>query len=100
MINNIVSKYGQTVNFDGLKTYDTVGCERCHFTGFYDRIGIYEVLLIDDKIKELIIRNASSIEIRNQALRQQFRPLVIDGIQKVLEGQTTLQELNKKLAIF
>ena len=49
------------LNFEGKKTYDTIGCEKCNNTGFYDRIAIFEVLTINDKIKELIVKNASSM---------------------------------------
>lgn len=76
------------------------GCKHCNNTGYYDRIGIFEVLDLNDEIKELIVKGASSIEIRNKALEQDYRPLVVDGIRKVLMGVTTLEELNDKLLIF
>lgn len=53
-----------------------------------------------EKIKELIIKDASSFEIRNEAILHGYKPLIIDGINKVLEGQTNLAEINKKLLIF
>ena len=49
-------------------TYDAVGCKECNNSGYYDRIGIFEVLSLDDNIKELIVNGASSIEIRKEAL--------------------------------
>ena len=55
---------------------------------------------LDDEIKELIVKGASSIEIRNKALEKNYRPLAVDGIKKVLMGITTLEELNNKLLIF
>ena len=100
IMNQIAQKYNITLDFDGKKTYDTVGCNKCNHTGFYDRIGIFEILLIDDDIKQLIVDNASSIQIREQALKGKYKPLVIDGIYKVLDGKTTLEELNNKLVIF
>ena len=42
----------------------------------------------------------SSIEIRNEALKQKYKPLVVDGIRKIVQGYTTLEELNKKLLIY
>lgn len=101
---NIITKIGEkyNVNFD-LKdkfTYDTVGCKECNNTGYYERTGIFEVLNITDEIKELIVNGASSIEIRNQALKGNYRPLVVDGINKVLEGITNLKEVDKKLIIY
>ena len=87
-------------NIDQLTTYDAIGCKHCNDTGYYDRIGIFEVLDLTDEIKELIVNGASSIEIRRKALEQDYRPLIVDGINKVLKGYTTLEELNKKLLIF
>lgn len=83
-----------------MKTYDAVGCKYCNNIGYYDRIGIFEILSLEDAIKELIIKNASSFEIRNEAVQHGYRPLIIDGINKVIEGKTDLNEINKKLLIF
>ncbi len=100
IMNKLVSKYGGKLDFDGKKTYDMAGCEKCNHTGYYERIGIFEVLIIDDEIKKLIIDNASSGEIRQAALAGEYKPLVVDGIQKVLDGYTTLEELNNKLIVY
>lgn len=100
LMNNIAQKYNVNLDFDNKKTYDSIGCEKCNHTGYYDRIAIYETLIIDDNIKQLIIDNASSIQIRNEALKGGYKPLVIDGLYKVLEGNTTLEELNNKLVIY
>ncbi len=100
IIMSISKKYNMNLKLDGLKTYESTGCQYCNNTGYYDRIGVFEVLDITDEIKELIVKGASSIEIRNKALEVGYRPLVVDGIQKVLSGITTLKELNKKLLIF
>ena len=100
IMSNIAEKYGEYLNFDGKVTYNVMGCEKCNNTGYFDRIGIFEVLPINDEIKELIMNGASSIEIRKQALKGSYKPLVIDGLHKVLDGDTTLEELNNKLVIF
>ena len=100
IITNISNKYGMNVDLSNIKTYDAIGCKHCNNTGYYDRIGLFEVLDLDDEIKELIVKGASSIEIRNKALEKNYRPLAVDGIKKVLMGITTLEELNNKLLIF
>lgn len=82
------------------KTYDAIGCKHCNNTGYYDRIGIFEMLEITDEIKQEIMNGKSSIEIRNEALKQKYKPLVVDGIRKIVQGYTTLEELNKKLLIY
>ena len=100
IITNILGKYGEKVDLKDMKTYDSLGCDHCNGTGFYDRIGIFEILNITDELKELIVSGASSMELRKKALEENYRPLIVDGIQKVLKGETTLEELNKKLLFF
>ena len=100
IIEKIGEKYNYKFNLNNVKTYDAVGCDKCNNSGYYDRIGIFEVLNIDDDIKELIMEGKSSIEIRKKAMEKDYRPLVVDGVMKVLKGETNLNELNKKLIIF
>lgn len=100
VITKIMNKYGENVELENLKTYDAVGCDYCNNTGYYGRIGIFEILNITDNIKELIVQSASSIEIRKKALEEGYRPLAIDGINKVLKGMTTLEELNNKILMY
>ena len=100
IINSIAKKYGEEINLDGIKTYDAVGCKSCNNVGYYDRIGIFETLNLVDDVKELIVKNASSIEIREEALKNGYKPLIVDGIHKVIEGITNLEEINRKLLIF
>ena len=88
------------VDADKHHTYDPVGCKECNNSGFYDRIAVYETLIFTDKVKELVVNNASTLEIREQALKEGYLPLVVEGIKKVLEGYTTLEELNSKLLFY
>ena len=100
IISKIAAKYGEEINFDNLKTYDAVGCPKCNNIGYYGRIGIFETLDVTEEIKELIVKGASTIEIKNKALEQNYRPLVVDGINKILHGDTTLEELNNTLILY
>ena len=93
-------KYGVEFDFNGKTTYETVGCSQCNNTGYYNRIGIFEILNIDDEIRDLISSDASTLKIKEEAIKKRYKPLIIDGIYKVLNGITTLDELNKKLVIF
>ena len=99
IIQSIGKKYGIEYDLSG-KTYDAVGCKYCNNTGYYDRLGIFEILNVTDEIKQEIMNGKSSIEIRQEALKQGYKPLVTDGIKKVIEGHTTLDELNRKLLIY
>lgn len=69
-------------------------------SGYLERIGIFEVLNVEDEIRDLISRDGSSMDIRRKALELGYKPLVIDGISKVLKGITTLDEINNKLIIY
>ena len=100
IINKIGEKYHVNFDLEGKKTYDAVGCKKCNNSGYYERIGIFEVLVLNDEIRELIVNNSSAIEIRKAALESGYTPLIIDGIHKVINGTTNLQELNNKLAIY
>ena len=99
-IKKIGDKYGVEFNLDNAKTYNAVGCEYCNHSGYYERIGLFEVLDITEELKEMIMSGKSSIEIRKKALEQNYKPLVIDGINKVISGLTNLDELDKKLLIY
>ena len=100
IIKQIGSKYGVEFDLQGKKTFDAVGCSKCNNTGYYGRIGAFEVLMVNDEIRSLIVNNEPSIAIRKIALENGYKPLVIDGINKVLDGITNLAELNNKLAIY
>lgn len=99
IIEKIGKQYGIEYDLSGT-TYDAIGCKHCNNTGFYDRIGVFEILNITDEIKTEIMKGKSSIEIKEESLKQGYRPLVVDGIRKVVQGYTTLEELNKKLLIY
>ena len=59
--------------------------------------GIFEILNITDEIKTQIINGESSIEIKKEAIKEGYKPLIVDGIRKVIQGYTTIEELDKKL---
>lgn len=100
VIENILKRYNVDVNLEDKYTYTTVGCDACNHTGYYDRIGVFEILLLNDEIKEAVVDGKSNIEIKRIALEQGYKPLIVDGINKVLDGITTLNELDRKLVIY
>lgn len=55
---------------------------------------------MSEAIKELVIKGESSLGIRKKAMEEGYKPLVIDGFNKILNGYTTLKELNSKLVIY
>lgn len=69
------------------------GCPACNHTGYRGRIAIHEVLVINDTIKAHILKKSGTIEIREEARKQGFQTLVEDGLLKVVEGLTTIEEV-------
>ena len=100
IIRKIGEKYNVNFDLDNAVTYDPVGCKECNNSGFYERIAITETLLFTDKVKEMVGNNESTLAIREQALKEGYKPLIIEGLNKVIEGITTLDELNTKLLFY
>lgn len=69
------------------------GCEKCTFTGFYGRSGIFELFTIDSAIHQLIVKNADAQKIREAARKKGMRTLLEDGLLKVKAGMTTINEI-------
>lgn len=99
VIKRIGDKYNIQFDMKDKKTYDAVGCPHCNNIGYLDRIAIFEVLQINDDIKELISNGESPIRIKKEALKHGYEPLEIEAIRKILEGITDMKEVNKKLLI-
>jgi len=68
-------------------------CEKCSQTGYHGRSGIFELLLVDDNIRTLILRNADANQIREAARIHGMKTLLEDGAEKVKAGVTTLSEV-------
>jgi type II secretory ATPase GspE/PulE/Tfp pilus assembly ATPase PilB-like protein len=75
--------------------YRAVGCERCSHQGYKGRIAIIELLKMTAALDELVARRASSRELKNAAAAGGFHSLVDDGVRRVLEGITTLEEVSR-----
>jgi type IV pilus assembly protein PilB len=69
------------------------GCNSCQKSGYRGRMGIYEMLLIDTKVRELIFKQASSQEIRDYSVGKGMSTLYVDGLKKVAAGFTTFEEV-------
>jgi len=76
-----------------LKTFKGKGCSTCNNTGYKGRIGLYEVMEVNDEIRELILIGASSLELRKKAIEDGMITLRESGLQKVRNGLTTLEEV-------
>ena len=77
-----------TINF-----YKGKGCQTCNFTGMKGRVAIYEVMPITTELRDLMLRNATTAEIRETACSQGMRTLRQNALQKVVDGVTTVEEV-------
>ncbi len=73
--------------------YKGQGCKYCLQTGYFGRTAIFELLTIDDEIRELILKRSSSHIIKQLAVKKGLKTLRDDGLQRVLAGETTLEEI-------
>ncbi len=76
-----------------LKLFRGKGCERCGGTGFKGRIALFEVMDVDEEVRELILSGGSANELRQQSIGQGMMSLRDSGLQKIREGMTTLEEV-------
>lgn len=69
------------------------GCGKCHRTGYRGRLGIYELMLMSSKVRDLAFQGAATQAIRNAAVAQGMHTLYQDGIEKAMKGVTTIDEI-------
>lgn len=77
---------------DSVTFYRGRGCEKCRGTGYSGRIAIFELMAVNDHIRELILKRAPSHALRQEALEAGMVTLRQDAMQKILEGTTTMEE--------
>ncbi|MDW8152994.1 MAG: type II secretion system ATPase GspE [Armatimonadota bacterium] len=73
--------------------YRGAGCEACRHTGYKGRVGVFELLVVSDRIRSLVLTRAPSTEVREAARAEGMRAMREDGLQKVLEGLSTVEEI-------
>lgn len=73
--------------------YKAVGCAACFHTGYSGRIGIYELLPIDEELRSVILKTPDAVNLRQAAIARGFKPMRYDGLRKILQGQTTIEEV-------
>jgi type IV pilus assembly protein PilB len=77
----------------GAKFMKGVGCNHCNRSGFRGRIAVYEIMRLTSKVREHIFKNSTTAQIRETAIAEGMSTLYQDGIKKVLEGITTIEEV-------
>jgi len=78
---------------EGVVFYHGSGCDRCKHRGYLGRVALIEALPVTETIRRLIIKRASAAVLKNQAVTEGMKTLRMAGIDKALEGVTTLEEI-------
>jgi type II secretory ATPase GspE/PulE/Tfp pilus assembly ATPase PilB-like protein len=86
-------KHGGAGYSPSLRLMKRVGCDRCNGSGYRGRLAVHELFLCTEEIKKAIRSRANADELRNMALQNGMRTLIMDGIQKVFQGMTDLEEI-------
>ena len=82
----------------GTTLYKGEGCKKCDGTGYKGRMGVHEILVLNERLKKLILKRASSDEINKAAIEDGIMiPLFKDGVEKALKGYTTSEEVLRVL---
>lgn len=76
-----------------IRVYEGKGCDVCHGTGYIGRIGIYEVMEVDEDIRRLIVTKSTSNEISAMAIKNGMTTMLEDGLEKIKMGITTIEEI-------
>ena len=81
------------VSDNTITIYRSTGCPKCFHSGYKGRIGIYEIMVLNESLQNMIMQTHDSHQIKKEAALQGMTSLYDDGIQKVLEGTTTIEEV-------
>ena len=76
-----------------IRVYKGEGCRACNESGYTGRIGIFEILEISDTLKQMIMNRANADELEDQAVKEGMRTMMENGIEKILTGITTIDEV-------
>jgi len=84
---------------DGNKIFHGTGCDHCKDTGYKGRLGLFEVMAVSSNIRKMIIDNKTSDEIEKQAKKEGMSSLRDEGIKKMLNGLTTIEEIGRETQV-
>ena len=82
-----------------MQFYRPHGCNFCFQTGFHGRTGVLELLALSERLREMVLERASEVELRKAATEEGMKSLRQNGLRKVLDGKTTLEEVMREIAL-
>ena len=89
---------GKAKNVEDVEFYEGTGCSMCGNTGFLGRVGIFEVMVVDDDIRTMVVRNALAQEIKEESIKKGMKPMEYWEAYHLINGTTTLNELLNPIA--
>lgn len=84
---------GKSSTIKSTRFYEGAGCEQCGGTGYRGRIGLFEVLEVDDKIRDMVLARSDEVSISKAAVERGMMTMMENGLQKAIEGVTSLEEV-------
>jgi len=98
--NRVTDLTGATFDLEKATMFEPKGCRHCNNLGYIERIGVFEILCLDEQIKHMIASGATAMDIRRYAMENtEYKPLIVDAVNKCLAGITTIPEIEKKIVI-
>jgi general secretion pathway protein E len=88
-----LAEIGLRTGDESVRVYRAAGCVACNYTGYRGRIGIFELMLVDDDVRAMVTQNVDSKSIKQVAVGKGMRTLRTDGARKVLQGATSVAEV-------
>ena len=85
-------------DFRGQPFYQGIGCHACNFTGYRGRTAIHEIMVMTEDLRSLVLKAASAEKVRRKAREDGMRTLREDGWQKILKGDSTMEEVMRVTA--
>ena len=95
-LSGIAKRYG--IDLRNIKIFEAGKCDKCNQTGYLGRIGVYEAFLITPDMQKLILSSPSIPEIEAAAVEQGMVSMLQDGYLKMIEGLTTMEEIERVLS--
>jgi type IV pilus assembly protein PilB len=89
----VIARYGLAGPADPPTIYRAKGCEACNNIGYRGRVGLFEIMIVDDQLRDLVMKEVSSDVLKRAAAAAGMRTLQQDGVVKVLAGLTSLEEM-------
>ncbi len=92
-INKIPDRVDKQKYLKDIKIYKPVGCDKCNNTGYKGRVGIYELLVINPQMQEMVVKGSGQLAIQEEIKKTDFVNMQQDGILKIVSGMTTFEEV-------